>query len=107
MSPANWETIRDRKLKEQRLQLRQEWLIPESQLPSDNVSDVTDIPRTCGILSSRELKITDSYDARGLAEAIRAKIYTAVEVTAAFCKVGPHLISSNMCLIRLQKNIRS
>ncbi|CAO1599449.1 hypothetical protein XANCAGTX0491_003174 [Xanthoria calcicola] len=86
MSPANWETIRDRKLEEQRSQLRQDWLILESQLPSDNVSDVTDIPRTCGILSSRDFKITDSYDARGLAEAIRAKIYTAVEVTTAFCK---------------------
>lgn len=96
MSPANWETVRDRKLEEQRSRIRQEWLIPESQLPANSVLDVTDIPRSCGILSSREVNITDGYDARDLAEAIRVKTYTAVEVTIAFCKVGPPLISSDV-----------
>ncbi|KAL8852538.1 MAG: hypothetical protein Q9221_002534 [Calogaya cf. arnoldii] len=86
MAPANWETIRDRKLEEQQSRMSQAWLIPQSQLPADNVLDVTGLPRSCGILSSREIDITDSYDARGLAAAIRAKTYTAVEVTTAYCK---------------------
>ncbi|KAL9598083.1 MAG: hypothetical protein Q9219_004714 [cf. Caloplaca sp. 3 TL-2023] len=86
MAPATWETIRDRKLEEQRSRIPHEWLIPPDELPPDDVEDVTDIPRTCGILSSEEIHITEHHDARGLAAAIRSKRYTAFEVTVAFCK---------------------
>ncbi|KAL8770995.1 MAG: hypothetical protein Q9209_003414 [Squamulea sp. 1 TL-2023] len=86
MAPAHWEKIRGRKLEEQRSRIPQEWLIPASQLPSNGVSDVMAIPGSCGILSNREIKITEGYDARSLAAAIREKDYSAVEVTTAFCK---------------------
>ncbi|KAL8778517.1 MAG: hypothetical protein Q9213_007375, partial [Squamulea squamosa] len=86
MAPAQWEKIRDRKLEEQRSRIPQEWLIPASQLPSTDVSYVMDIPGSCGILSNREIKITEGYNARSLAAAIREKEYNAVEVTTAFCK---------------------
>jgi len=48
--------------------------------------DVTSIPRDCGILTPQEIEITESYDATGLAEAIAAHKYTAVEVATAFSK---------------------
>lgn len=48
--------------------------------------DVSSIPRTCGILSPKDLEITENYDAVGLAEAIAACKYTAVEVATAFSK---------------------
>ncbi|KAK3181875.1 hypothetical protein K4F52_006778 [Lecanicillium sp. MT-2017a] len=48
--------------------------------------DVRNVPRDSGILSERELAITDNYDGYGLAQEIAAKRYTAVEVTVAFCK---------------------
>ncbi|KAL8657244.1 MAG: hypothetical protein Q9226_002100 [Calogaya cf. arnoldii] len=86
MGSADWETIRDRKLEEQQSRTGQAWLMPQSQLSSDNVLDVTDLPRSCGNLSSREVYITDSYDASRLAAAIRAKTYTAIEVTTTYCK---------------------
>lgn len=65
--------------------------IPESlwlsQETIDNAGkDVTKIPSTCGLLSARELEITESHDAYSLAEAIANKTYSAVEVTIAFCK---------------------
>ncbi|ATY66222.1 general amidase [Cordyceps militaris] len=48
--------------------------------------NVTDIPRTCGLLTPRELAITEDHDAVALAAALAARTYTAVEVAAAFCK---------------------
>ncbi|KAL8715570.1 MAG: hypothetical protein Q9220_000906 [cf. Caloplaca sp. 1 TL-2023] len=86
MVSAPWETIRNRKLEEQRSRIPQEWLIPTDKLPSDDIQNVMDIPRTCGILSAREINITETHDARSLATAIRIRKYTAVEVTTAFCK---------------------
>jgi hypothetical protein len=51
-----------------------------------------DIPRTCGLLSARELEITENYDVRELLRAMADKRLTAEEVTTAFCKV--HALSS-------------
>ncbi len=48
--------------------------------------NVTQIPRQCGLLTARELEITENYDAVALAAALANKTYTAVEVAAAFCK---------------------
>ena len=48
--------------------------------------NVTEIPRECGLLTERELQITEDYDAVALAEALAQKTYTAVEVATAFCK---------------------
>lgn len=48
--------------------------------------NVTRIPRECGLLTERDLAITENYDATALAEAIAEKTYTAVEVATSFCK---------------------
>lgn len=52
----------------------------------DKPTDVTGIPATCGILTEKELSITEDYDATSLADAIANKKLTAVEVAKAFCK---------------------
>lgn len=49
-------------------------------------TDVTDIPRSCGVLSAEELVITEDYDAVGLAAAIAERKFTAVAVAKAFLK---------------------
>ena len=82
-----WQTIRDRKLADVASRIPTEWQIPSSQLPSATQANVLDVPRTCGILSPREIHITEEYNARELAKAIRERRFTAVEVTTAFCKV--------------------
>jgi amidase len=48
--------------------------------------DVSTVPARCGILTPKEVEITENYDAVGLAEDIAAKKFTAVEVAIAFSK---------------------
>jgi amidase len=48
--------------------------------------DVSTVPATCGLLTAKEVKITEEYDAFGLAEAIAARELTSVEVAIAFSK---------------------
>lgn len=62
----------------------------ELRLPSSFFSnppvDVSQVPATCGIITPTEIDITENYDAVGLAEAIAARKWTAVDVATAFCK---------------------
>jgi amidase len=53
---------------------------------SNPPKDVSNVPATCGILTSAEIDITEKYDAVGLAQAIAARQLTAVQVATAFCK---------------------
>lgn len=58
------------------------------------------IPETCGILSQRELEITSTPSTTRLLADIRNRVYTAVEVTMAFCKrasIAHQLVSDNLC----------
>lgn len=87
MSPPLWHSIRDHKLAEQASRIPKEWLISLQNMPSSDVINVMDIPRTCGVLTPKELHITEAYDARTLATELRYGKLTAVEVTNAFCKV--------------------
>ena len=45
------------------------------------------MPRTCGLLTTEELRITEDFDATGLAEAVRRRELRCVDVARAFCKV--------------------
>ncbi|KAF8471893.1 amidase signature domain-containing protein [Kalaharituber pfeilii] len=56
--------------------------VPEQTDPRN----VIDVPEACGILTQRELEITNSPNASKLLEDIRNRVYSAVEVTVAFCK---------------------
>ncbi|KAI1068702.1 hypothetical protein LB507_006217 [Fusarium sp. FIESC RH6] len=60
------------------------------RLPKDLIDNpaknVTNIPRTCGILTEQELDITENYDATALAAAIASKKFTSVAVVTAFAK---------------------
>ncbi|KAF3006886.1 hypothetical protein E8E13_011058 [Curvularia kusanoi] len=49
-------------------------------------TDVSGIPETCGLLTAREIEITENYSAVGLAKAIASKDLTAVEVATSFAK---------------------
>jgi hypothetical protein len=71
-----------------------QWLLPADQLPSPERTNVLDIPRECGILTERELQITET-DATGLVETMAKGIWTAEEVTIAFLKratIGHQLV---------------
>ncbi|MCJ1227763.1 hypothetical protein MMC12_004422 [Toensbergia leucococca] len=84
-TPA-YQTISAQKLASLAALLPKEWQIPTSQLPSPSLENILHIPSTCGILTPREIRITEGYSARVLAAAMAEREYTAVEVTTAFCK---------------------
>ncbi|KAM3455106.1 hypothetical protein NHJ6243_008662 [Beauveria neobassiana] len=60
--------------------------------------NVTAIPRLSGLLTERELHITEAYDAVALAAALAAKTYSAVEVATAFCKRAAMAHQLTCCL---------
>lgn len=72
-------------------------LVPEGMLsPAESITEgpsrygrvnVMEIPRTCGILTSKELEITEKYDVRGLVSAMTEGRLTSEEVVRGFCKV--------------------
>ena len=62
-----------------------EYLIPQDVI-NDPPQDVSELATTFDILTPKEIEITESYDATGLAEAIAGKKYSAVEVATAFSK---------------------
>jgi amidase len=47
--------------------------------------NVLDVPRRCGLLTSKQLEITEKYDATSLLEKISRQELSAYEVTEAFC----------------------
>ncbi|KAH7071582.1 acetamidase [Paraphoma chrysanthemicola] len=82
--PARWQLVSWQKKDEQYARIPHAWRL--SNLPSSQVTDYRDIPRTCGLLTQVELDITEKYDATALAEAIRSRRLKCVDVAQAFCK---------------------
>ena len=84
MEKETWQSIAQRKRAERDALIPEAWRI---ESPCDELVNVTGVPRTCGLLSARELDITENYDATALAKAIANRELTSVDVTTAFCKV--------------------
>ncbi|OJJ62898.1 hypothetical protein ASPSYDRAFT_674213 [Aspergillus sydowii CBS 593.65] len=77
----------------------QEWRLSPSLVPAGmhspaesvaNVQydrvNVMDVPRSCGLLSARQIEITENWDIKGLLGQIHSQKLTAKEVIEAFCK---------------------
>lgn len=62
-----------------------QWLLPESQLPPATQKSVIDFPRQSGLLSERELMITELSATELVRELGKGKL-TAEEVVIAFIK---------------------
>ena len=63
--------------------IKDDWRISSKLTPTTNVLEV---PVACGVLTAREIEITSDNDAVDIVEKIRDEVYTAEEVTIAFCK---------------------
>ncbi|KAL9078652.1 MAG: hypothetical protein Q9157_002416 [Trypethelium eluteriae] len=61
-----------------------DWLISADTHRSS--TNVLDVPVTCGILDNVECEITSDYDATALLEKLKNGIWSAEQVTIAFCK---------------------
>lgn len=81
---SSWEFISNRKKEEQSNRIPREYRLPKGF--KHGVVSVIDVPKTCGLLTLKELAITEKYDATSLAWTIREGKFSALEVTTAFCK---------------------
>ncbi|KAL2823400.1 amidase signature domain-containing protein [Aspergillus cavernicola] len=66
---------------------------PGMHSPAESVNNVQydrvnvmDIPRSCGLLSPKDIDITENWDIKGLLSQIHSQKLTAKEVIEAFCK---------------------
>lgn len=93
--------IAQRKQAELAAAIPNEWRLPTHLIPSGMLSlaesitegpkqygrvNVMDIPRTCGILTAKELEITESYDVRSLVTEMSEGRLKAEDVVRAFSK---------------------
>jgi hypothetical protein len=85
--PEQWQSISKRKKKQQASRIPKEWLLPANT--ASNSNNVLDIPRKCGLLSEKELNITEAYDATDLVQKLGRGELKSVDVVTAFCKVCP------------------
>lgn len=95
MVTDSWQTIAASKRARNAALIPTEWLLPSP--PSSEVRNVIDVPRTCGILTEKEVEITEKYSASGLVGEMAKGTYSAVEVTTAFCKraaIAQQLVSA-------------
>ncbi|BGP39571.1 hypothetical protein JCM10449v2_003522 [Rhodotorula kratochvilovae] len=63
-----------------------DWRLPAEVLDDKERKNVTSVPKECGLLSEREMEITEMDEVEQLAKLIADRTYTAEEVATAFCK---------------------
>ncbi|GAB7351739.1 hypothetical protein MBLNU459_g2323t1 [Dothideomycetes sp. NU459] len=81
---ATWESICQRKRAQQISAIPKEWLLRSKPDPSRR--NLLSIPRECGILTAKELEITEKNDATSLLQLLAAGKLSSYDVTLAFCK---------------------
>jgi amidase len=85
---GQWQAISKRKLEQQASRIPNQWLLSSKLKNTAGVINVLDIPRKCGLLSNKELEITEAQDATALVQRLSHGELTSVDVVKAFCKVG-------------------
>ena len=80
------------------------WLLPleqASQYTSTNPISVLNVPRESGLLTPKELDITELYDATDLVAQMAKGTLTSVEVVTAFCKRASIAHQTTNCLTEI------
>ncbi|KAI0727609.1 general amidase [Fomitopsis betulina] len=83
MSSSSWQDLCKARKRAQIASIPKDWII---EVPVDDQRDVRDVPRASGLLTPRELEITDTLDVDILLLNLRTGVWSAVEVTTAFYK---------------------
>ncbi|EIM92443.1 general amidase [Stereum hirsutum FP-91666 SS1] len=81
--PASWQEIVADKRKRQQDTIPKEWIVT---LPAEDVLDVTNFPIECGLLTEKEIEITELTDIVALLKKLAEGEWTSVEVTTAYSK---------------------
>ncbi|KAI9653321.1 MAG: hypothetical protein M1821_007645 [Bathelium mastoideum] len=80
----DYQKIAAEKKQQRANKIPKDWLI--SAETYRNSGNVLDVPVICGILDNIECEITSKYDATALLEKLRSGLWSAEQVTVAFCK---------------------
>lgn len=107
-SENNWEKIAAAKRAALAESIREEYRVPQQQLPPESQLDVTTWPKQSGWFSTEELEITDS-TATQILQKIASKAWSSEKVIRAFCKraaaaqqlVGTRCVIVRPCLISI------
>ncbi len=83
MVATHWKDRARAKKRQQLESIPKDWVL--TNLPDKSQLDVSDFPRTCGLLSEREMEITES-DVEVILSKLSKGTWSAVEVTMAFSK---------------------
>lgn len=86
---ADWRTLAASKRSAVANKIPSDWRLPSSQTAQyveTSTSSVLDVPRTCGLLTEKELELTENYDATALVEMMVKGEVKSIEVVTAFCK---------------------
>ncbi|KAK0658824.1 Acetamidase [Lasiodiplodia hormozganensis] len=87
-APA-WHGLAAKKRASNLAKIPQEWRLPRDALKDiheESKISVLDVPRSCGLLTTDELRITEDFDATGLSEQLSTGTLKAYDVAKAFCK---------------------
>jgi hypothetical protein len=104
MATKDYRAVSHEKLAARAAKIPKEWLLPFKFLDDVNINsdlNALDVPRTCGILSEKELEITENYDATALLEMMATKQLSSYEVVLAFCKraaIAQQLVRHRSCI---------
>lgn len=83
MTSKGWKDLASAKKRQQEDDIPKEWLI---NLPAEDVSDVSEVPISCGLLTPKDLEITEITDVNVLLQRLALGEWSSVEVTTAFYK---------------------
>lgn len=85
MSPIskNWKELCEARKREQQDQIPKEWIIV---LPPEDRLNIIDVPLECGLLTTREIEITETIDINALLDKLARAEWSSLEVTTAFYK---------------------
>ena len=90
----DWQTRCAKRKQAQLDSIPKEWLIDPI---SEDQMNVINVPKDCGLLSDRELEITETVDVEIILERLASGQWSSVEVTTAFYKraiVAQQVVSS-------------
>ncbi|KJA21303.1 hypothetical protein HYPSUDRAFT_165783 [Hypholoma sublateritium FD-334 SS-4] len=83
MATIHWQEIVAQKRKEQAASIPKDWILPN--LPSKDTLNVIDFPEKCGLLTAKEIEITNT-EVDVILKKLANGIWSSVEVTTAFSK---------------------
>ena len=83
MSSKDWKALCAERKQRQLDAIPPEWKIHP---PPDEQRNVLDVPLACGLLTAREVAITETLDVEALLAKLHSAEWSSVEVTTAFYK---------------------